>query len=223
MYVKGSNILQRISENILSEITYKIEEIALRKSQILVAIDGRCASGKTTLAGALADRLNTDWFNADPLQIHSCDKAFPLRCNLIHMDDFFLRPEQRTPERLAEPGGNVDHERFLEEVLLPLSKQEPFAYRPFDCKTLNLKEAVSVKPLPITLVEGSYACHPLLRDYYDLKIFLTVNSEEQLRRILERNGKEALEVFCSKWIPLEENYFGACKVEACCDMVKAML
>ena len=36
-------------------------------------------------------------------------------CNLFHMDDFFLRPEQRTAERLAEAGGNVDRERFLEK------------------------------------------------------------------------------------------------------------
>ena len=34
------------------------------------------------------------------------------------MDDFFLRPEQRRPERFAEPGGNVDRERFAAEVLV---------------------------------------------------------------------------------------------------------
>lgn len=28
------------------------------------------------------------------------------------LDDFFLRMEQRTPERLREVGGNVDYERF---------------------------------------------------------------------------------------------------------------
>ena len=211
MQTISENIL---SGNILSEITFKIEDIASRKAQVLVAIDGRCASGKTTVAGALADLLN-----ADPAQKHSCDAAFPLRCNLIHMDDFFLRPQQRTPERFAEPGGNVDYERFLEEVLLPLSRQEPFSYRPFDCKTFGFKESVSVKPLPITLIEGSYTCHPLRRDYYDLKVFLTVNEEEQLKRILFRNGKEALGAFRSKWIPLEEKYFSACNVEACCDIV----
>ena len=44
------------------------------------------------------------------------------------MDDFFLRPEQRTKMRLAEIGGNVDYERFYREVLIPLKKKEPFAY-----------------------------------------------------------------------------------------------
>lgn len=36
-------------------------------------------------------------------------------------DDFFLRPEQRTPERLAEPGGNLDRERMKSEVIDRLS------------------------------------------------------------------------------------------------------
>ena len=67
--------------------------------RFILAIDGRCASGKTTIATELAHTLNAD---------------------LIHMDDFFLRPEQRTPERLAIPGENIDHERFLTEVLEPL-------------------------------------------------------------------------------------------------------
>ena len=49
------------------------------------------------------------------------------------MDHFFLRPEQRTPERLRTPGENVDHERFLEEVLCPLRAGRVFWYRPFDC------------------------------------------------------------------------------------------
>ena len=46
------------------------------------------------------------------------------------MDDFFLRPEQRTEERLKEVGGNVDRERFLEEVARPLTnKKKSFGYR----------------------------------------------------------------------------------------------
>ena len=32
-----------------------------------------------------------------------------LGANLIHMDDFFLRPHQRSRERLAIPGENIDH------------------------------------------------------------------------------------------------------------------
>ena len=217
--------MQTTFDTIVSEITYKIEELASSKPHVLVAIDGRCASGKTTLATALAEGLNAASAavpnTAPASQVNSPDASAPLLCNLIHMDHFFLRPEQRTPARLAEPGGNVDYERFLEEVLLPLSKQEAFAYCPFDCKTFELKDAIPVNPVPVTIVEGSYACHPLLREYYDLKVFLTVDEEEQLRRILCRNGSDAAAAFRDKWIPLEEKYFSACNVEACCDITLA--
>ena len=82
---------------------------ASREQPYVIAIDGRCGSGKTTLATQLSERLGA---------------------NLIHMDDFFLRPEQRTPERLATPGENIDHERFLSEVLLPLRQGSVFFLPP---------------------------------------------------------------------------------------------
>mgnify|MGYP003765190341 CR=1 FL=1 len=36
--------------------------------------------------------------------------------NIFHMDDFFLQEKQRTSERLQEIGGNIDYERFKEEI-----------------------------------------------------------------------------------------------------------
>ena len=50
----------------------RIIELSDKKERVIVAIDGRCASGKTTLAREIAKRLD---------------------CNIFHMDDFFLRPE----------------------------------------------------------------------------------------------------------------------------------
>lgn len=172
-----------------------IREASKGKDRIIVAIDGRCASGKTTLAGELAAVLH---------------------CPVIHMDDFFLRPEQRTPERLAEAGGNVDRERFTEEVLRPLSAGKDARYRPFVCRTMSLGNPIVVKSAPIVLVEGSYSCHPALREAYDLRFFLTVEPSEQKSRLLTREGAERLAVFEEKWIPMEENYFRKCGVEEAC-------
>ncbi len=184
-------------EAVLEQLTRLTRAKAQDQSPVIVAIDGRCGAGKSTLASALAERLDA---------------------NLIHMDDFFLRPEQRTPERLAIPGENIDHERFLSEVLVPLRKGAPFTYRPFSCERGELTDPVTVSPRAVTIVEGSYACHPAMRAYYDLRLFLTVEPEEQMRRLRARNGDYA-EVFRQKWIPLEEAYFSGCGVEACCDMI----
>ena len=74
-----------------------------RQTRVIAAIDGRCGAWKSTLAAQLQAQLS---------------------CRVFHMDDFFLRPEQRTAARLAQPGENVDHERFLSEVLQPALRGE---------------------------------------------------------------------------------------------------
>ena len=155
--------------------------------RVLIALDGRAASGKTTLADAFEKRLD---------------------CNVFHLDDFFLRPEQRSPERLLTPGENVDHERFVVEVMMPLLSGKEFSYRPFSCSTMTLGDPVAVTPKRINLIEGAYACHPSLFDAYTHRFFLTVSPEEQLFRIAQRNAS-SLEAFKSRWIPLEEAYFKA--------------
>ena len=165
--------------------------------RMLIAMDGRCAAGKTTLAQQLQESMG---------------------CSVFHMDDFFLRPEQRTEERLRTPGGNVDYERFLSEVLLPLrSGAEQILLRAFDCGLQTLSEPVHVKAGEIILIEGAYSCHPALWDHYDLRLFVDISPREQRRRILDRNGKDGWEVFCSRWIPLEEKYFQAYQVKERCD------
>ena len=173
------------------------ENAAGNPGPAILAIDGRCASGKSTLGKQLA----AEWNAA-----------------LFHMDDFYLQPHQRTEERLAEPGGNVDRERFLEEVLLPLREGKPVSYRRFDCGTFTFEPARLIDPAPIAIVEGSYALHPQLRDLYDLRIFMDIDPEEQMRRILKRNGPEAAERFRTRWIPLEEAYFAGCKVRENADI-----
>lgn len=188
--------------NKLDYITEKIKGMLEQKEHILIAIDGRCASGKSTLAG----------------QLLTSQLKEQTGCCVIHMDDFFLRPEQRTVKRLQEPGGNVDYERFLEEVMKPLSKNQPFSIRAYNCKTQLFENPVSIKPKRISVIEGSYSCHPSLWEFYDFRIFLTIDKEEQLRRIMRRNGKEAAAMFQEKWIPLEERYFEAYDIEKRCDL-----
>ena len=174
-----------------------IENAAGKPGPAILAIDGRCASGKSTLGQELAEKWNA---------------------SLFHMDDFYLQPHQRTEERLAEPGGNVDRERFLKEVLLPLRSGQTVSYRRFDCGTFTFDPVRLVEPADIAIVEGSYACHPELRDLYDLRIFMDIDPGEQMRRILKRNGPEAAERFRTRWIPLEEAYFAGCKVRENADI-----
>lgn len=168
------------------KILMEIQVLRQKKQHLIVAIDGRCAAGKTTVAAKLQELCS---------------------CNVIHMDHFFLRPEQRTKERMLLAGGNIDVERFYQEALLPLKAAEVFSYQPYNCQKQKMAPAIQVPVHPVNFVEGSYACHPKLQLYYDLQVFLTVDEAEQLRRIECRNGKTGAILFKEKWIPLEEQYF----------------
>lgn len=183
------------SKQMAEEIICRIEKMQRDHLPFLVAIDGRCASGKTTVASIIAQKLD---------------------CDVVHMDDFFLQMNQRTPERLAEPGGNVDYERVGAEVLQPAKHGQPIEYRKFDCSRMDFGEAVKLIPEKYLLVEGAYSCHPKLRDYFDLRIFMTIDADTQMARIKERNGDERAQMFRDRWIPLEETYIRECNVRECC-------
>lgn len=173
------------------------EKIDVLKKPCIVAIDGRCGSGKTTLGTLLA-----------------CD----LHADLLHMDDFFLQEYQRTPSRYAAPGENVDHER-VEEVLKQWRLHKPFSYQKFDCAKMALGENVSLVPGNILVVEGSYCMHPQLRKYYDYCVFVTIDPSLQQKRLLAREGEQKLSMFNARWIPLEEKYFAAFEPEKQADLV----
>jgi uridine kinase len=179
------------------QIQHAIDSLLRHKARIIIAIDGNCGAGKTTLAGKLAQSYD---------------------CNVIHMDDFFLRPQQRTPERYEEIGGNVDYERFREEVLVPLQSGNPFSYRPFDCKTLALSKPVPVVPKQLTVIEGSYSMHPYFGEAYDLKILLTASPELQHRRIRMRPAHLHNQFF-TLWIPMENRYLEHFRIRESCHLV----
>ena len=162
------------------------------KDQVTVAIDGMCGSGKSTLGRILEVVYD---------------------CNMFHVDDFFLRPEQRTPERLAEPGGNLDYERFKGEILDHLADPEGFTYQVYNCSKQALDGFVKVPYKKLNIIEGAYSQHPYFEDPYDLKFFCKISSEEQVSRIMKRNGPEMLERFKQIWIPMENRYFETFRIE----------
>lgn len=183
---------------LLLPILSSIDKLMKAERPVRVAIDGPCASGKSTLGKMLSELY--------------C-------CPLISMDDFFLRPEQRTPSRLAEPGGNVDYQRFQQEVLAPLVQDKPFSYRPWDCHRQSFSTPRVIPSSPLTIVEGSYSLRPDLREHYHLRIWVEAPPKVRRQRLLERDGPEMLERFLSLWIPMEDRYFSSCKVKECCHLV----
>ena len=175
-----------------------IDRAVAKADRTVVAIEGGSACGKTTLSQLLSDVYD---------------------CTVFHMDDFFLRPEQRTPARLAEVGGNIDRERFATEVLAPLAAKKTVVYRPFDCGKQALAEAVTLTPRPLIIVEGAYSMHPAFSRYYDLSVFLDITPDYQKKRIERRNTPPFAKRFFTEWIPMENTYFEATDIRSRVDLV----
>ena len=75
-------------DSVAAVVKSKIDMLLGEKDFVIVAIDGKCTSGKTTLASKLAELYD---------------------CNVFHMDDFFLRRPPQTVQVCAVPGGERSH------------------------------------------------------------------------------------------------------------------
>ena len=103
------------------------------KDTVWVAIDGPSASGKSSLGNFINDNFI---------------------CNVFHMDDFFLPPEKKTPQRLGETGGNIDWERFKSEIISNVKSGHNFTFNVYDCHTLCYLESGKVFHKKLNIVEG---------------------------------------------------------------------
>lgn len=177
-------------------ILYQVQKLLSEAERVVIAIDGPCGSGKSSLADLLAE-------------------LFPSR--ILHMDDYYLPLQQRSPHWERIPCENMDLQRFLHEALLPASKGEDIFYQPYSCRKGQLTESRILPAAPLTIAEGSYSHHPLLAPYYDLKIYLSCHHQEQLARLAKRE-QTRLNDYRQRWIPLEEAYTRACHIIPQCDL-----
>lgn len=170
--------------------------IKIDNTPTIIAIDGNAASGKTTLCKLLCEVLSA---------------------KSVQMDHFFLPLSKRTPSRLKEVGGNIDYERFCDEVLPYI--REDFEYTHYDCSKLDFSGKSKIKSGNYLIVEGSYSHHPKFNDYADVKLFCRVGEAEQLRRIIKRDGEMLAKRFENEWIPMENAYFSKFSIKEKADMI----
>lgn len=185
-YAPAYRLVPRQSARLLP-LLQAIDAVLARKGTACVAIDGMCGAGKSTFAALLAD-------------VYSAQ--------LFHMDDYFLPFARKTPQRLVEPGGNVDYERFYDEIG-SRTVGEMVVWRAFDCACGALGEPTVTEAAPVRIVEGSYSQHPYFGEIYDVRAWVQVDEALQQERILRRNGPEMLKRFIEEWIPMEKRYVQA--------------
>ena len=189
-----------MAQNITPESLISILAAALAQKPtkpLVLALDGRCGSGKTTLANTLA-------------------RQFPASITL-HTDDFYLPPAQRIRGWEKTPCANMDLARLRDEVLAPARAGKPALYRAYSCREGAYLPVQQLAAQPLVILEGSYSHHPLLTGYETLRVFVTCSREEQTRRLQAREG-ERYANFAARWIPLEEGYFAQYRIEETADL-----
>lgn len=166
----------------MDQIIEKINKLFNNKKNIVIAIDGMVASGKTTLASKLQEIYDA---------------------NVIHTDDYYLPKSLRTSYRLKEVGGNIDYDRLYNEIIRKLNKTLQVIR--YDCKNDCFEEVCKLPKKSVTIIEGTYSMHPYFEQYYDLAIYMEVEEQTQLERLKIRN-KDNYDDFVNKWIPYENRY-----------------
>ncbi|MEA5058604.1 MAG: uridine kinase [Candidatus Pelethousia sp.] len=184
-----------------NDLFSRVDALLKSRGRVVIAIDGQSAAGKTRLAGLLAERYGA---------------------RVLHADDFFLQPAQRKAARLAEPGGNLDRERFAVEVIAPVREGRIAYVRRFDCKLNKLLPPQQIPFSPVSIVEGSYCLHPALGPYYDLAIYLQVDPGIQRARLQSRYDAARLQRAMDEWVPMENSYARAFNIPEKCDFVLTM-
>ena len=130
----------------MEELVRYIRRELERRGRLLLAIDGRCGCGKSTLAARLAADFGG---------------------SVVHTDDFYLPFAARKTDWREGVAANMDLLRLRDEVLVPLRRGERARCRAYDCGEDRFLPPREVAADGLVLLEGSYSAHPLLRAYYD--------------------------------------------------------
>ena len=169
-------------------ILQKVESLeATSDRPVVVAIDGRSGTGKSTLAASLARSLTA---------------------SLIEGDDFYAggtKLHDLSDEALAALCIDWRKQR---RVLSTLKSGQQAHYRPFDWEAFDgslAARAVTIAPSPILLLEGVYAARPELRDLVDFSVLLTLPESERIERVLKREG--TVSAWEEQWWRAEAWYF----------------
>ncbi|MDZ4374043.1 MAG: hypothetical protein U1C74_21820 [Phenylobacterium sp.] len=175
----------------LAGISGLSDAIAQRAGQGLgphiVGLDGRSGVGKSTVAAALAERLEAA---------------------VIAGDDFFaggVAIRDDSPESRAAACIDWTRQRCVLEALRTGREADwrAFDWEAFDGRLCD--RATRVAPRPVVILEGVYSARPELHDLLDTRVLLTL--PDSLRNTRLRNREGALGPWERQWQEAEDVYF----------------
>jgi uridine kinase len=165
--------------------------IAAQRTPVLVALDGRSGTGKTTLARAIATSLGA---------------------TIVETDDFFAGGGEsdwasRTPAERAS--ACMDWRRLRTQALEPLLAGRSARWQPFDfaAGTGSATRAVECPAAPVILLDGAYSSRPELADLIGVSVLLELPDAIRRSRLRNREGAAFMTRWHATWDAAEDCYF----------------
>jgi uridine kinase len=159
---------------------------------ILVALDGRSAAGKSTLAASVAPLVDAV---------------------VIDGDDFYSGGAAGMWDAMsaAEKVSHCIDWRRQRAVLETLARGGAAAWHPYDWAaddgTLE-QTPVICEPASVVILDGAYSARPELADLFDLRVLLDAPAGLRRERLIEREGEGYREEWNARWDEAEQWYFG---------------
>lgn len=188
----------------MSAAVLQAEDLILQAARntsgpLVVAIDGRSGTGKSTLAEALAERLGA---------------------TVIEGDDFYSGGTGIEGDPPQSRAARCIDWKAQRRVLTALRAGQAARYHAFDWDAFDgslVTEATEVDPAPILILEGAYSARPELRDLVDVSILATVPPALREARLLQREGE--IGPWERQWHEAEDWYFAHAAPEVGFDLV----
>lgn len=191
-------VLKQISSNLL-----KIES----STPLLVGIDGKDASGKTTFANNLANIL-TEQTDREIIRI-SLDNFFQPRA---------IRSQQANQARGCYED-TFDITGIINHLLSPIRSNGTYTTKIFDYKSDSSVEISpsTASPDALFLIDGVFLQRPEFRKYWDYTVLLDVSDETAIERgsIRDKGRIGDLELarqkYISRYITSQKIYYDECE------------
>ena len=165
----------------LAEINLKIAAgQSLSKFSRIIAIDGPAGSGKTTLAKRI------------------CDTITIKKIEIVHMDDLYDGWENALTENLTRT--------LLHQIVVPVSQGKGFGYRKYDWLQQRFGEIQQFDAPELLILEGVGSGQKVIRRYTDQLIWIDIDDETGLQRVLQRDG-DYLETEMRIWQLKQSEHF----------------
>ena len=181
----------------------KINTLRDFHTNLVVALDGRSGTGKSTLGVEIGAAVSGTYVDQDD---------FYSGGELDHWR--VVNPETRIDEC-------IDWRRVLRDVILPFRAARQIHYHSFNWDTMEGldPEAISLAPSDVLILDGAYSTRAELVPYLDLTVLVTLDDDVRRQRIMDREGEDWTLEWFTVWDAAEDLYFGEMRQESDFDIV----